>query len=116
MLEMTFRKIIVHDVCVYGWTLLAVNSLIRVCLKVHRAKEKHMFWKSGAGVNEVLMSEGTVKLQPLCLLKAATLYIIPKPTAVILTAFNVMMMMMMMILSSRTQNVISTNPSIVLNT
>lgn len=82
--------------------------------------EKHVFWKSRAGVNEVLMSEGTVKLQHSCLLKAAALHSIPTPsTAVILTDFYVMMMiimmaMMMMILSSRTQNVISTNPSIVL--
>lgn len=80
-------------------------------------EEKHMFWKSGAGVNEVLMSEGTVKLQHSCLLKAAALHSISPPSiAVILTAFYVMMMMItiaMMILSSRTQNVISTNPSIV---
>lgn len=62
-----------------------------------------MFWKSGAGVNEVLMFGGTVKLQHLCLLKAAALYSIPTPTAVILIAFYVMMMMMILI--SRTQNV-----------
>lgn len=64
----------------------------------------HMFWKSRAGVNEVLLSRGTVKLQHLCLLKAKALYSIPT----IHTALNVRMMS-----SSRTQNVKSIYPCIV---
>ncbi len=44
---------------------------------ISEEKKMHLFWKSRAGVNEVLLFGGTVKLQHLCLLKAKALYSIP---------------------------------------